>query len=355
MLQFFQAVSSAKKSYPLTSPDSQTIRYQNYKLGWWFHAPFDVDFPEGNELRRAPTDVDWSAMATAAASAGNVDFACMHIQDLSGFLFFDADTKYNNGTPVGGVPVYSNDYNIGNLPYVDDYIGRFIDSFNAVGIDASLYFGTGRDDNNYPVGNKDDDLYWQYLANLATEVMDKYGARVFNIYFDELAGVINDANVTAEHKRVLYDAIKNRFGRIQITGNFNQPDTFYDGNGDLKYFPVDVVGQELSFFPIVNENELSDRITQYDGTDYYMPRQYGYSGLYRFETSTPANEFTQYPWLQANYLVDYTKNQVRTQQEFQDACDESKSHNMTFWANVPIKHDGSLDATYMSRLENLVL
>lgn len=303
----------------------------------------------------------------------------MRAKNETGFCHWPTAVQFAGGIPFtyNGVTVPQwTDFNITNshisgLGVTSDTIPRFMAAFANVGIKTGIYYPIGRDQNvrtnmsNTELRNSSDpdiygryDQYHIYCRDHIEELMTLYNPEIF--WLDNLNHHpwINNSgsDIKRENHEDIYNKMKSINKNIIIMGNLNVEDTggtLYEG-GNIKYFPIDIISQE--FASEVPDNEYSDNMTD-NGNPYKVPKERLWDGLFNDD-----NPDVQYDyWDPAAPGAPTNPNQVKTQQDFQDAYDRAITLGATPNFNIgPIpasvgtnKH--LIDATYLSRLAGISL
>lgn len=320
---------------------------------------------------------DFDTLADQAESAGNIHHVSLHAKNGQGFRYFPSASidKYWNGSTHAynslTVPQYGFDYGIDHadldaLGITDDHLQRYLDAFGAKGIATGIYYALGRDE-NYRTALTTGEAAGSATAAIY-EKFDEYMDFVFReldyilqnhtgikfIWFDEAAfywpekNSFNDNDMDEKWNK-LYNRIKRSNSSVMCLMNYPASlngGSFYD-TGSLEKRPMDVITVEYDNKP--SDAELEDLTRNYNGTVYQIPGEVAHS-LYGGDFVDP-----QWTWLDPAFYGGQNVNVIDSQADFQAFYDFCKARGIPAFLNMPIKQDGTLDATYLSRASGIVL
>lgn len=358
---------------PPTTSNALTEEYQSWRMGWFIHNPYYLLYtvPEGDingdwSDPRTHMNIDFN-WATIAAQMTQGEYVIIQAKVERGFRYFNVSTidQYNAGAThsLDGVtvPQYGFDYamnhaTITGLALDADMLQTAVDAFVAQGKRVGLYYSLGKDINYRNTitgtGTGTDANYAYEYASLAEREIIYLIENITNIHFiwfdfarlgssQPWPGNIDDVIR-------LYQKIKRINSSIIVISSWSAANLSLYSAASLKYFPSDVITFESTSQPSPT-SEISTEESNYGGTSYFIPREIAYTGLYR-DTNT-----IQWPWLEDVYWSPSVVNKIKTQSEFQTIYDTAKGYGVPLSVNVPIKHDGTLDATYVSRVNGIML
>lgn len=336
---------------PATSLTANVQQYRDYNYGWlicYTMSTYNGHWADQRtEVPPPPEDFDIASVNIAQwateAQTRNVDYAALTVLTEYGFCLWPSEVQYNGMSRIslgsGYSPYYTDPYCV--QPGADlNILDKFVEEFDAVGVEPCFYFGFGGNSNlaqitsglmwDAAISSDRKELIVQYYCLLAQELARKWPRVIY--YWIDMAATGFPANAIQR----LYNAFKSINPNIVFVGNAM-------GETDFSRYPYDIASVE-EYIAYGNPSFISGNTLTHSGTTYHIPREI---------VGTPYSDYSQ--WFYYDDLVPdqpvnnpftgtppYVKMQAVSTGTFQGLVDVARTANRPFLAAVLVDRDGDL-------------